>query len=539
MQPSKNAHEMDRTQGACHCWQRQVPNATNLGTLVLHRIEDQAMEIPYRLETPEAISEAMNANLLGLGEGYKTMLSVAKRVSLQIPQGLAKARPVIAKSFTIPTESVVSEHRVLYEKLPNLEAIRGFSLIEGGIPWTEGIALYKNLRDFVRSFPCEVQKLCLVDPIPARLPQMLESALAIRRFLRREIICYTKSKRTKYLNQDQFKRLLVGYSLFDTRNEDVLQALVISRAGNDQPLYQNAIAELLFARLPASIEELIVINPKAIRRKLFSKIATLPIRALQKTNLYGQLPANIQHKDLVPTLHRIARFSQRLNIAADTRRSFHDYVLSIADSIGRVGGIYRELFIGKELGEMQKLYVPRTIMKSGTSKRIVLSAPKSSETLEFYPTKDYLDLFRGKISKDCIDVHLSEHQLMTPMFFNVRIFRNAQWIGNIYMLDFAQSDGVLLVDRIQIPRGTKAEYVHFFEDLVEALAQLFADVDYKEILMPLVISNHASVQKKYNSYRKKLPKRKIKLYPAYFDRFESLRRHDYYVIHRKNETADK
>jgi len=87
-----------------------------------------------------------------------------------------------------------------------------------------------------------------------------------------------------------------------------------------------------------------------------------------------------------------------------------DFILP-AEDIVRIHGLYGKLFLGKELGEMRKLYVPRTMMISPTSKRVVLSSAEKHETLEFYPTKDYLDLFRGRISKDCVDVSLREKQL--------------------------------------------------------------------------------------------------------------------------------
>lgn len=208
-------------------------------------------------------------------------------------------------------------------------------------------------------------------------------------------------------------------------------------------------------------------------------------------------------------------------------------MLSIVDSIDRAGKLYGELFAGKELVETQKLYVPKTALRSETPKRVEISVSIRKETLEFYPTKDYLDLFRGKISKDCIDTAMSEGQLKVPVFFNVRIFRNTNWIGNIYMLDFTQTLGILLVDRIQIPRDRKAEYVHSFEDLREVLEDLFAGVDYREILAPIVISNHASIQKGFNAHRKKLAKRRIRFHPAGREHFESLRRQSFYVLHQK------
>lgn len=495
------------------------------------------MDIPYRLDTPEAISKAMEENLLGLGGGYETMLAAAARISLHRPPALSRARPFVAKSFTLPQEKVVFRQRIICEQPHALENVRDFALIESVIPWIKDLPSHGNIGDFLRSFPVEVQRLCKVDPPPVTAPQMLQSAWATRKYLRREIVSYAKSKKAKRLDRDQFKKLLVGFSLFDTRNEDLLQTLAAAAVGVDPPLYQHAVAELLFARLPASIEELVVVNPKAIRRKLLAKIAKLPIRAMQKTNLCGEFPSNISQKELIPALHKIERISRRLNIAEDTKRSFQDYMLSIVDSIDRARGLHGELFIGKEIAEARKLYAPRTTLRAQAPKHVEVVIPIRKETLEFHPTKDYLDLFRGRISKDCIDAAMSEGQLKVPVFFNIRIFRNDHWIGNMYMLDFTQTLGVLLVDRIQMPRTMKAEYVHFFEDVAEALAELFANVEYREILAPIAISNHASIQKGFNAYKKKLAKRRIRFHPAGQEHFESLRRQSFYVLHTKSMKA--
>jgi cell division protein FtsZ len=75
------------------------------------------------------------------------------------------------------------------------------------------------------------------------------------------------------------------------------------------------------------------------------------------------------------------------------------------------------------------------------------------------------------------------------------------------MLDFSEECGSLLIDRIQIPRNLNAYYYGFCEHLKDALAEMFADVDYRYLLIPLRISNHEAVQRVFNQYRKRLPKK--------------------------------
>jgi hypothetical protein len=494
------------------------------------------MEIPYRLDSLEAIAEAQKINLLDIGDGYRMMLAAARRVRIVIPPALARSRPMAEKSFETPPENVVFESEVQYRILPDQGEVRDFPVIEAAIPWVRDLAAHRNLRDFLKTLPVAAQKLCLVDAASQGAPRMLESGLATRRYLRREILSYAKAKRAVHLSHDEFRLLLVAHALFDTRNRDVYEAVSACSAGNaDQRLYRRALAELLFARLPASLEELTAVNTRAVRRKVFSKIAKLPLRGLQRANLYAYFPPNMKDDALVPTLQKVARLAQRLNVDAGTKSAFHDYVSSIIGSMNQARRTYVELFGSRELDELRALHVPGSVMITATVKRMTRSAPIRRETLRFYPTKDYLDLFRGKISRDCIDATLGEQQLETPDFFNVRIFRDGAWIGNLYMLDLTESHRALLIDRIQIPRSTKAEYAHFFDDLSDVLASLFADVDYEEIVLPLTVSNHASIQKKYNDYRKKLTKTKMQHRLPYASRFESLEksRGQYYVLRRK------
>jgi hypothetical protein len=60
------------------------------------------------------------------------------------------------------------------------------------------------------------------------------------------------------------------------------------------------------------------------------------------------------------------------------------------------------------------------------------------------------------------------------------------------------------------------------EHLRDALAEMFADVDYRYLLVPLRISNHEAVQRVFNQYRKKLPPKEFHFQTPYAEHFESL-----------------
>lgn len=79
------------------------------------------------------------------------------------------------------------------------------------------------------------------------------------------------------------------------------------------------------------------------------------------------------------------------------------------------------------------------------------------------------------------------------------------WIGNIYMLDFTDR-GILLIDRIQIPKDIPAGFMLFFKGLAEVFQEMFSVTAYKEILMPRTISNHNKIQAVFNKYKDTLPK---------------------------------
>jgi hypothetical protein len=142
-----------------------------------------------------------------------------------------------------------------------------------------------------------------------------------------------------------------------------------------------------------------------------------------------------------------------------------------------------------------------------------------------------MDLHKGEISKDCTISELSTRQLLTPNFFNIRIFEKDDWIGNIYMLDFVTEYGVLLVDRIQIPRDFNADIIGFFPVLKEALKELFQDCGAKAILLPQRISNHGSIQSGFNKYKDTLQRYDGFIKSGYSGYFESLRqKRKYYVL---------
>ncbi len=60
---------------------------------------------------------------------------------------------------------------------------------------------------------------------------------------------------------------------------------------------------------------------------------------------------------------------------------------------------------------------------------------------------------------------------------------------------------------------------------------MFADVQYQEILLPLSISNHGSLQAVFNKYKDKLQREQFDAPAELAEHFESLRQKTaYYVL---------
>ena len=500
-------------------------------------LKNKATDIPYRLETSEEITLAMESNLLNLGKrNCKMMLAFAKRVEIKKTPAVLQAKDVV-KNFSVIREEMTRESFLSYHEIARLTEIAHFHDIEEAIPWAcELINKHENNFDFINNYSHLKEKLSIQADTPYG---MVKAFISFKRLLRQEILAYSQSKKTKVVTLEDLKKIIVAATLFDPENGDALQALrnFIADPGKEV-LYQNAMAELLFTRIPNFINGLIVIKSDVIRQKVFSKISRLGLTARQKMVLYGYYKLSLRPEELPDVLKKIDSVAQKTHLPEDVKNKLHNYLISILGLVERKHMIYPDLFLKKkELEELRKLHKPVNVMKAKTNYREhLLKVYTNTITFRFYPTKDYFDLMRGWISDDCIGFGLAEQQLMVPRFFNIRIFWDKRWIGNIYMLDFTRESGIILIDRIQIPRHISTEYVNFFDDLKETFAEMFKNVDYRKIVAPLTISNHKSVQEIFNHIKDKLPKIELSHLPRCNSSFEGMKKNRiHYVLCSKGE----
>jgi hypothetical protein len=311
--------------------------------------------------------------------------------------------------------------------------------------------------------------------------------------------------------------------------------LITHTTKNDTPLHQNAMSEMLFARLPQTINGLLTRNANNLIPKLSLKMSRLNLSSRHIMNLMGYIKQNMTSHDLYKALNRMDGVAMKMSIPQESKSRLHDYIESMKKNMKRAPLVYRTLFLTPELETCQRLYRPTKVMKSEeTVTERTIRHYMQSTTLDFYATKDFFDVIKAKFSSDCTDTYLGEKQLMTPCFFNIRIFKDQKWIGNIYMLDFCEGHNSMIIDRIQIPREMKALYQQFFDYLKETLIEMFEDVHYQYILMPLKISNHATIQKIFNKYKRTLKKKANCVESRFADNFESLKgKKTYYVLHKR------
>ena len=494
-----------------------------------------SFKIPYRLETVEDITRALDSDLLKMGTDYRLLLSWAKNTTLHRPPAFVLAKNKVTKDFIVIREEKIQDVKITFSEVAKLPLVVEYPEVKDRLPWIEDIIRHENLFQFFHSFPLEIRKRCLLEHLPDSPTAMYSAMLAIRKLLRRELIVYVKAKKTSTLSLVQLKQSLVALTIFTPNNEDVLYALKEVKKDADSPLRQNAMAEILFARLPRTIHELLTKDAESYARKLSSKLAKLKFSSRQIINLMGYFRQCKRFDDLSKALNRIDGVAMKISISRESKDRLHDYIESLKKNIERAPFLYRTFFLGPELETCQKLYHSIKVMQSEetVTERIVKHYTRLS-SLDFYPTKDYLDFLKGQISNDCTGTHLGEQHLLTPQFFNIRIFKGGNWIGNIYMLDFCQEHRSLIIDRIQIPRDLNVFYYQFFDSLKDVLINMFEGVDYEYILMPLSISNHGTIQDIFNEYRRKLSKKARIFDSPYADHFESLRgRKSYYVFHKR------
>lgn len=492
------------------------------------------IEIPYVLDSPEKIIRARELRLLRLPlRDYENMLSLAQSEKLLYPSAFKKAKKV-QKDVLIAKENIkTTEMFIDTASFANMDFIESFEKVAGQLPDLKRLAKYRNIFRYLQSLPADIRGL-FYDP-----SNSLDTILEFLKFLKKEILLLSRTKRTGNVHLKKLKEMILAYTLFLPENEHLLK--IITAGGEDTDsiaAFQNTAADLLFFQSEKAIRQITSVSYKTVKEKLFSKLAKTGLSARQKIFIFNSLSKT---KDPDVLIDKTAGLIQKAGLDKEKLKKIKAYILSQKNSLKRIRDLHQELFMTRELQLIKDILKAKKINPAGIKsyRESVIKTITTVSTMSYFPCKDYLDAAKHRTSLDCTSDNLAVNQLLSPEFFNIRLFdKSGDWIGNIYILDFTDKDPpFLLVDRIQIPRDRKADFIDFFDNLKEVFTEMFKTVSFKYIVCPLAISNHKFIQKLWHSYRnkRKLPAINLKFRSGSSKYFESLSsRRNYHILFSKN-----
>jgi hypothetical protein len=205
-----------------------------------HFLGFDSVDVPYRLDTVEAINTAKREDFLNLGKGYNLMMMAALNGDLHYPQAFRKAKKSVKKDFTVIDEEVICKIDVRYEEILDLDLAGNLDRIEGKIPWLEEMARYESTFQYIETFPPDVRNALAIERTILSPSQMLAAHFALRSLIKREVVHFVKAGRTKLVDLDSLKRLITAMALFDSPQQDILHLLKTGEATGD---YKGAVSE--------------------------------------------------------------------------------------------------------------------------------------------------------------------------------------------------------------------------------------------------------------------------------------------------------
>lgn len=504
--------------------------------------KDTPLEVPHKMERASDIMLAMQHDVLGLGEKtYKKLLDFEGKMPIDKPAALLHAKPVSREIYVLK-ERRITQQLESYKQSRALNSISDSALINAQFPEIEELIDPECLNNYTVPASGETCSNRLRGHA-----YTLKRDRMLHDHVKGELRSIMHCSQTRIMPHKELKRLITALTLHNNRNTDIVQALKIALANQHPVLRENALAELLFKRIPDYVRSHFANDAKmmiSMRQKLLSKLSKISGPANLKIALFHLTPrANTRKKDdFIAMTSRLLSFIEKTAVIdEESKTNARSFIHNMIGEIKRLESMYPSLFLEeKELQDLFALYKPNNSLVTCNMQHVERTIWEhcSSQTLYMYPCKDYLDIEKYRWSGDCSHGSLGMDHFSTPQYFNIRLFRDDKtYCGNIYMLQLEHdSKQYLLIDRIQTTE-IYAQYVHFYKSLKDAFLEMFQEFPFHEILLSnSAASNNKSLNEIYHNTKKGFPKVHIpfNLPDKMRSHFESLCNDTFRVLCAKN-----
>jgi len=322
------------------------------------------------------------------------------------------------------------------------------------------------------------------------------------RRIKREAYLYMKSGKTG-LPLAEIRRAVALYAGLQQENDDIRRTLTAAASPEEIPV-QNALAELVFSRIPRLLQSVAYLDISKICETAKFKIQALDLNPAAKIAVTHQINS-VSSLDQIDELAREKLPELLGKLRTDPRliRKATDLLSSYTHEADRLSCLYEAWFLPEGMRQYFTRYRPKKLGLTITKCSQEVHSVPEHHSLQLYPAKDLLEYLKGEISHDCTTGdELARQHLETPEFFNLRVVWHDMWAGNIYCLDFSETHQCCIIDKVQVPRVFRKEWNGFFQEVILKLAESCGKV---KLLLPENISNQETVYEAFAEYKKSLP----------------------------------
>jgi hypothetical protein len=302
--------------------------------------------------------------------------------------------------------------------------------------------------------------------------------------------------------EEAVRRTVMVYALLYPHNRDLLDTLC---AGPTEGALSRALAELAFVRLPAFVEQVVQLPARAMAARLLPRVRRTGAPSRVYTNVAAYLNqvetweqyATVVHNTIPALCARLRVEPGVVSRVCTTLRS----ALADHDALER---IRVQWFADPGLEPARLSYLEWRSYQERRRAMVVRERTGGGPLPVLYPRKDWLELLKGGVSRDCTsDERLALRQVLQPRFLNMRMVVGGQWMGNVYCLDLSRESGALVIDHVQYPHTGGPDWVEFFARLREELTgriRAAGDSVCGRVLISTKISNHPLVNNAFKDY---------------------------------------